>query len=175
MADHNIRLTSLSAFLVLFVLLLQSHIASSQEVVTYQKGREVGPEHWGWTACGKGRMQSPVDLSHERVQVLPLLGLLRRSYRPVVACYKIATTTSWQRWKCADRREQVRFEVAALELAVGAHPQRTQTADIRTVIVVILYTLGRSEPFFAKVLHLMLGTHRVGLIWALECMQGRRK
>ncbi|KAG6526009.1 hypothetical protein ZIOFF_015983 [Zingiber officinale] len=62
---------------------------------SYQKGREVGPEHWGWTACCKGRMQSPVDLSHERVQVLPLLGLLRRSYRPVIACYKMATTTSW--------------------------------------------------------------------------------
>ncbi|KAG6526014.1 hypothetical protein ZIOFF_015988 [Zingiber officinale] len=104
---------------------------------SYQKGREVGPEYWGWTACGKGRMQSPVDLSHERVQVLPLLGLLRRSYRPVVACYKIATTTSW--------------------------------------CIAILYTLGRGEPFLAKVLHLMLGTHRVGPVWTLEFMQGCQK
>lgn len=57
---------------------------------SYQEGSEAGPEHWGhihkdWAACGNGRMQSPVDLSDERVRILPLLGRLRRSYRPAAA------------------------------------------------------------------------------------------
>ncbi|XP_042455449.1 alpha carbonic anhydrase 7-like [Zingiber officinale] len=175
MADHSIRLTTLSAFLVLFVLLLQSHIAISEEVddemeFSYEKGSEVGPEHWGhihkeWAACSKGRMQSPVDLSHERVQVLPLLGRLRRSYRPVPAVLKNRGHDIMLRFE--GNAGSVRIngsEYALKQLHWHSPSEHTingrrfhmelhmvhQTADNRTAVVGILYTLGRSEPFLAK-------------------------
>lgn len=60
---------------------------------SYERGSETGPERWGelheeWSACGKGKLQSPIDLSDERVQVLPHLGQLRSSYHPANAVMK---------------------------------------------------------------------------------------
>ncbi|KAG1334683.1 putative Alpha carbonic anhydrase 7 [Cocos nucifera] len=60
---------------------------------SYESGSETGPERWGelhkeWSACGKGQLQSPIDLSDERVQVLHQLGQLRGSYRPANAVMK---------------------------------------------------------------------------------------
>ncbi|WVZ92543.1 hypothetical protein U9M48_038594 [Paspalum notatum var. saurae] len=57
---------------------------------SYVPGDEHGPAHWGeikpeWAACGAGRMQSPIDLSHDRVSLVRSLGYLRDSYRPAQA------------------------------------------------------------------------------------------
>ncbi|KAG6526013.1 hypothetical protein ZIOFF_015987 [Zingiber officinale] len=198
MADNNIRLTTLSAFLVLFVLLLQSHIAISQPVADnmefgYQKGSELGPENWGrvhkeWAACGQGRMQSPVDLSDDRVEVLPLLGFLRSSYRPVTTVLKnrghdimlrfegnvggvqidgidyalkqlhwhLPTEHTINGRRCVDpppfisklfefNKSEQSFRRFDMELHM-VH----QSADNRNAVVGILYTLGPSEPFLAK-------------------------
>lgn len=64
--------------------------AEDEKEFSYVTGSELGPEHWGeihkeWVACGDGHMQSPIDLSHKRVRILPNLGHLRRSYRPAMA------------------------------------------------------------------------------------------
>ncbi|PUZ51848.1 hypothetical protein GQ55_6G223700 [Panicum hallii var. hallii] len=45
-----------------------------------------GPAHWGaikaeWANCSAGRMQSPIDLSHERVTLVRALGYLDHAYR----------------------------------------------------------------------------------------------
>ncbi|RZR90888.1 hypothetical protein BHM03_00018890 [Ensete ventricosum] len=87
------KLVVISSFVAFF--LLQSTLAASQEVedekeFSYQTGSELGPEHWGeihkeWVACGDGHKQSPIDISHKRVRILPNLGGLRRSYRPAMA------------------------------------------------------------------------------------------
>lgn len=60
---------------------------------SYQVGSENGPEKWGqiheeWAACGVGKLQSPIDLKDERVEVVDGLGLLRRTYRPAPAVMK---------------------------------------------------------------------------------------
>ncbi|KAF8769508.1 hypothetical protein HU200_006545 [Digitaria exilis] len=57
---------------------------------SYVPGDEHGPAHWGsikpeWAACGTGKMQSPIDLSHERVSLVRSLGYLRHSYAPAEA------------------------------------------------------------------------------------------
>ncbi|KAF8654430.1 hypothetical protein HU200_061613 [Digitaria exilis] len=57
---------------------------------SYVPGDEHGPAHWGsikpeWSACGTGKMQSPIDLSHERVSLVRSLGYLNHSYRPAPA------------------------------------------------------------------------------------------
>ena len=53
-------------------------------------GEENGPEHWGeikeeWADCGRGQMQSPIDLSDQRVSLMRYLGYLNHSYRPAEA------------------------------------------------------------------------------------------
>ncbi|KAF8711187.1 hypothetical protein HU200_029200 [Digitaria exilis] len=46
---------------------------------SYVPGAENGPEHWGsikpqWSTCGTGMMQSPIDLSHDRVKLVNFSG-----------------------------------------------------------------------------------------------------
>ncbi|KAG6526005.1 hypothetical protein ZIOFF_015979 [Zingiber officinale] len=207
MADHSIKLATLSAFLVLFILLLQSHIAISQEVAdkmefSYQKGSELGPEHWGnihkeWAACGQGQMQSPVDLSDDRVEILPLLGFLRRSYRPAATVLKNRGHDIMLRFE--GNAGSVRIdgsEYALKQLHWHSPSEHTingrrfhmelhmvhQTADNRTAVVGILYTLGRSEPFLAKMeryIDMIKDKHEaeeeVGLVDPREIKRGSRK
>ncbi|XP_006659489.1 alpha carbonic anhydrase 7-like [Oryza brachyantha] len=61
-----------------------------EDEFTYTSGEEKGPEHWGkikpeWAQCGAGEMQSPIDLSHERVTLVRDLGYLDHSYRAAEA------------------------------------------------------------------------------------------
>ncbi|KAL5221043.1 hypothetical protein ABZP36_025756 [Zizania latifolia] len=56
-----------------------------EEEFSYVSGDDNGPEHWGeikpqWAHCGKGDMQSPIDLSHRRVTLVRELGYLNHSY-----------------------------------------------------------------------------------------------
>jgi len=49
------------------------------------RGSEKGPSHWGelkkeWSACKHGHMQSPIDLSCARVQIIPRCQLLFTDY-----------------------------------------------------------------------------------------------
>ncbi|QCE05459.1 carbonic anhydrase [Vigna unguiculata] len=51
----------------------------------YMRGSEKGPSHWGelkkeWSACKHGHMQSPIDLSCARVQIIPRCQLLFTDY-----------------------------------------------------------------------------------------------
>lgn len=68
------------------------HIEDEKEF-DYNKGSNKGPENWGkihreWSACGEGNMQSPIDLLDEKVEMLHLLGRLKRSYKPANATLK---------------------------------------------------------------------------------------
>ncbi|RRT53994.1 hypothetical protein B296_00039832 [Ensete ventricosum] len=93
------------SFVAIFIL-QQSVLVASQEVGIYEKGSEAGPEHWGeihkdWAACGKGRMQSPIDLTHKRMHMVH------------------------------------------------------ESTDNKIAVVGILYTIGRHDPFLAKIVHLI--------------------
>lgn len=59
----------------------------------YGKKSEKGPRKWGsmkkeWSACSNGTMQSPVDMSNERVQIIS---------RPEQRLYKVANATLMNR------------------------------------------------------------------------------
>ncbi|VVA90454.1 unnamed protein product [Arabis nemorensis] len=59
----------------------------------YKKNDEKGPERWGklkpeWEMCGKGEIQSPIDLMNERVNIVSHLGRLNRNYKPSNATLK---------------------------------------------------------------------------------------
>ncbi|KNA10625.1 hypothetical protein SOVF_142640 [Spinacia oleracea] len=76
--------------LVLFFSVVPSILAQEVEderEFNYMKGSERGPEHWGelrpeWGNCSTGEMQSPIDLWHSRVKVVPKFEEITRFYRP---------------------------------------------------------------------------------------------
>ncbi|XAR59991.1 Carbonate dehydratase [Bertholletia excelsa] len=88
------RIQTLScAFLLAFALLSVPWPAVlSQEVederdFAYEEDSVMGPQHWGdirpeWRLCGKGRMQSPIDLLNKRAQLVHSLGELKLHYTP---------------------------------------------------------------------------------------------
>ncbi|KAJ8756335.1 hypothetical protein K2173_025147 [Erythroxylum novogranatense] len=60
---------------------------------TYIEGTGKGPKDWGninphWQVCRKGKLQSPIDLLDNRVQVFPNLGKLQRDYQSAPAVVK---------------------------------------------------------------------------------------
>ncbi|XP_010414580.1 PREDICTED: alpha carbonic anhydrase 2-like isoform X2 [Camelina sativa] len=60
---------------------------------SYEHNKENGPKNWGklkpeWNMCGKGEMQSPIDLTNKRVKLVSHLGKLSRNYKPSNATLK---------------------------------------------------------------------------------------
>ncbi|KAL0534022.1 hypothetical protein IC582_028299 [Cucumis melo] len=80
-----------------FVLLL-SRPAVSQEVddesgFNYDEDGNKGPSRWGelnveWQECNSGKMQSPIDLLHKRVQIVPKFVDFKIAYKPTNATLK---------------------------------------------------------------------------------------
>ncbi|KAI3696948.1 hypothetical protein L6452_29600 [Arctium lappa] len=74
---------------------IQVPFALCQEVddeheFSYDVNSHNGPDHWGeihpeWSMCNHGDLQSPIDLTHERVQTTSKLGKLDRDYKPANA------------------------------------------------------------------------------------------
>ncbi|CAK9138732.1 unnamed protein product [Ilex paraguariensis] len=86
------RQTMFCSFFSLVLLLSVTCPSTCQEVeneieFSYKRGSENGPERWGeihpeWSLCSNGTMQSPIDLSNERVEIVSYLGRLKRDYKP---------------------------------------------------------------------------------------------
>ncbi|KAI3407521.1 Carbonic anhydrase [Psidium guajava] len=94
---------------IFLVLALHVGLAASEEVedesqFNYDAGSERGPARWGeirseWGICRNGSMQSPIDLSSERVQVVGHLGRLKRSYEASNATLKNRGHDITLRWE----------------------------------------------------------------------------
>ncbi|KGN64831.1 alpha carbonic anhydrase 7 [Cucumis sativus] len=77
------------------LVLLLSRPAVSQEVdnesgFNYNEDGNKGPSHWGelkqeWHECKTGKMQSPIDLSHQRVQIVHKFVDSKIAYNPTNA------------------------------------------------------------------------------------------
>ncbi|XP_062192624.1 alpha carbonic anhydrase 7-like [Phragmites australis] len=141
-----------------------------EEEFSYVRGEENGPEHWGaikeeWAACGTGRMQSPIDLSHERVSLVRSLGYLNHTY-----CAAEATIVN------RGHDIMVRFDGDAGSLVINGtayylrqlhwHSPTEHTVDGRrydmelhmvhesaenkAAVIGILYEIGRHDAFLHK-------------------------
>jgi carbonic anhydrase len=90
---RHLLLLLLSAAAVLLLLLPAARAQEETEdehEFSYDPRDAHGPAHWGqikaeWGNCSAGRMQSPIDLHHERVTLVRALGYLDHSYRPAQA------------------------------------------------------------------------------------------
>ncbi|CAD5170941.1 unnamed protein product [Musa acuminata subsp. malaccensis] len=170
-------LFSAIGLLLLLLLLSRSHLATSQEVedeseFSYEEGSPNGPQRWGeireeWAICNNGDMQSPIDLLHERVKVLPGLGRLRRSYRAANATLKNRGHDIMLEWPEEAGRIHIdgtdyelkqchwhspsEHSINGKRFALELHMVH-QSADERVAVVGIMYKIGRPDSFLTELM-----------------------
>ncbi|KAK9175816.1 hypothetical protein WN944_027826 [Citrus x changshan-huyou] len=158
------------------VLLLLSGTAISQEVddeieFNYEEGGENGPSKWGelhskWSACKNGRMQSPIDLLNERVQVVSHLGRLKRSYKPSNATLKNRGHDMMLQWEGGAGTLRINgieyvlqqchwhspseHTINGQRFALEAHMVHV-SQDGKIAVVGIMYKIGRPDSFLESI------------------------
>ncbi|PKU61578.1 alpha carbonic anhydrase 7 isoform X1 [Dendrobium catenatum] len=174
MAGPASKLAVISPFLIV---LLLSPLSNGQLEVedekefSYEVGSENGPDNWGqihedWAACGVGKLQSPIDLKDERVEVVDGLGLLRRTYRPAPAVMKNRGHDIMLKWEgdagglwingTEYKLKQLHWHSSS-EHTINEHRYHLElhmvheSAYKKIAVVGILYQLGRPDRFLAKV------------------------
>lgn len=70
-----------------YIPIMSLYFLDDEREFSYYENSETGPSHWGrlhpeWEVCNSGKMQSPIDLLNERVEIVSHLGRLRRNYKP---------------------------------------------------------------------------------------------
>ncbi|KAJ4970246.1 hypothetical protein NE237_003345 [Protea cynaroides] len=165
---------NISGFLLLLLILhlrpITSQETEDEREFDYVKGSSKGPEHWGdlheeWAACKKGNMQSPIDLLHHEVEVVPELGKLRRDYRTANATLKNRghdimlqfvddagsihiNGTDYDLKQChwhSPSEHTIDGKRFDLELHM-VH----ESSNLSVAVIGILYRVGRPDPFLAE-------------------------
>ncbi|KAI3407519.1 uncharacterized protein J3R85_020915 [Psidium guajava] len=100
----QILLCTISLVLALHVGLAASEEVEDESQFNYDVRGERGPARWGelrseWGMCRNGSMQSPIDLSSERVQLVAHLGRLNRIYEASNATLKNRGHDIMLRWE----------------------------------------------------------------------------
>ncbi|KAL6900834.1 hypothetical protein ACP4OV_005510 [Aristida adscensionis] len=166
-----------TALLVAAALLLAATVPAAiaqetehEEEFSYVRGEKIGPEHWGaikreWSACGKGRMQSPIDLSHERVSLVRSLGFLNHSYRAAEASIVNRGHDIMVRFEgdagslvingTAYQLRQLHWHSPTEHTVDGRRYDMElhmvhQSAEKKIAVIGILYEIGRHDAFLRK-------------------------
>lgn len=173
--------------------------ADNEESFTYLQNSSTGPENWGninpqWEACNNGKLQSPIDLLHERVSIVAALGDLRRTYKNASAIVKnrghdimvewignaggvIINGTEYKLVQChwhSPSEHTIQGKKFKLELHM-VH----KNSEGEIAVIGILYELGRPDTFLEKVLE-HLNSHNekefeLGFVDPWEIKFGSRK
>ncbi|KAL0863445.1 hypothetical protein Bca101_042563 [Brassica carinata] len=136
---------------------------------SYEQNVENGPEKWGklkpeWKMCGKGEMQSPIDLMNERVRIVSHLGRLTRNYKPCNASLKNRGHDMMLRFE--ERPGSIKIngiEYQLLQLHWHSPSEHTingrrfalelhmvhESINGSMAVVTVLYKIGRSDSFLA--------------------------
>ncbi|XP_010050530.2 alpha carbonic anhydrase 7 [Eucalyptus grandis] len=187
-----------SAFSLFLLLALGSAAAEFIPVETederefdYIPGSEKGPMHWGelrkdWEACKKGEMQSPIDLSSQRVQVMPKLGEIERSHKPSNATLKNRGHDISLQWDTGNAgsikingteyflqqchwhspsEHTINGRRYALELHM-VHVSTDPTVKNNIAVVGLLYKTGVPDAFLSKLM---------GSVWSMSDKEDERK
>ncbi|KAK6271800.1 hypothetical protein POUND7_008883 [Theobroma cacao] len=170
--------TQLLACIFSIVLVLQySCPATSQEVedeseFDYNENSPRGPARWGeihpeWSACSNGSMQSPIDMSNERVNIVSHLGRLKRSYKPSNATLKNRGHDMMLRWDGDAGAIEINGTEYALKQCHWHSPSEHtingrrydlevhlvhESADSKVAVIGIMYKIGRPDSFLSSLL-----------------------
>lgn len=154
--------------------------ASDEPEYGYNEKSAKGPKHWGdlkrdWAAC-KGEMQSPIDLSSDRVSMMiPELEELKRSYKPQHATvsnrgHDVAVTwegdagyidingthyflqqSHWH-WPSEHTINGRRYDLELHMVHVSPQPDGTN----KTAVVGVLYKYSSPDPFLSKLVNYII-------------------
>uniref|UniRef100_A0A7C8ZZV0 Carbonic anhydrase n=2 Tax=Opuntia streptacantha TaxID=393608 RepID=A0A7C8ZZV0_OPUST len=173
--NHS-RIQCFSHLLFLLILSMVA-LVPSQEVedereFDYVKGSEVGPEHWGelrseWAMCKKGKMQSPIDLLNQRVEVVPKSEEIHKFYNPSEAVLKNRGHDIEIKWKGENSKILINGTEYFLRQAHWHSPSEHSingkrfamelhmvhlTYDKKIAVIGLLYDIGQSNPFLEKLM-----------------------
>ncbi|XP_056171353.1 alpha carbonic anhydrase 4-like [Syzygium oleosum] len=180
-------------FVALHGLLVTLSAASESEVAdetpfTYIEGTGKGPKEWGridprWRECGTGKLQSPIDLLDERVQVFPNLGKLKRDYKPAPATVRNRGHDITVMWKGDAGKINIngtyykllqchwhspsehtfngsRYDLELHVIHLSSHGE--------IAVIGIVYTYGRPDPFLTKLLEHIRAVGKKGVVGKKE-------
>ncbi|CAD6255119.1 unnamed protein product [Miscanthus lutarioriparius] len=179
------------AVLVAAALLLSATVPAARaqeetkhEEFSYIPSDEHGPEHGGhvkkeWAACGTGRMESPIDLSHERVSLARSLGYLSHSYRPAEASIvrfegdagSLVINGTAYHLKQLHWHSPAEHTVDGRRYDMELHLVH-ESAENKAAVIAILYEVGRHddaflhhlEPFIRRIAGVRDREERVGVV-----------
>ncbi|MFQ6638891.1 hypothetical protein Gotur_014697 [Gossypium turneri] len=163
-------------FVCSFFILLALHPFSvrSQEVedeseFDYGANSTKGPARWGeihaeWGACSNGTMQSPIDMSNERVNIVSHLGRLKKSYKPSNATLRNRGHDMMLRWEDEAGAIEIKGTEYVLHQCHWHSPSEHtingrrydlelhmvhESADGKVAVIGIMYKTGRQDSFLS--------------------------
>ncbi|KAL6202990.1 hypothetical protein ACLB2K_026694 [Fragaria x ananassa] len=174
----------LSSLLILFcsiVLVLHSYQVTSDDEnevedeseFSYDENSEKGPARWGnihreWSMCNNGSLQSPIDLSDDRVNVVTDLGALQGSYKACNATLKNRghdITLKWQADAGYISINGTHYSVRQCHWhSPSEHKINGKQFDLEAhmvhdgpngsiAVIGILYKIGKPDPFLTQMMH----------------------
>jgi len=197
---HHLRCLTAAAALLAAALVLSAAVPAArgqeetehEEEFSYVVGDENGPQHWGsikveWANCSAGRMQSPIDLSHERVSLVRSLGYLHHSYRPAEASIVNRGHDIMVRFEgdagslvingTAYYLKQLHWHSPAEHTVDGRRNDMElhlvhESAEKKAAVIAILYEVGRHddaflrhlEPFIRRIADVRDREERIGMV-----------
>ncbi|KAL8214487.1 hypothetical protein R6Q57_003936 [Mikania cordata] len=167
----------ISLLLLLIVLVpisIYSQEVQDEREFSYEKASEKGPEEWGklhkeWSTCNNGKMQSPIDLSNYRVDVVHKSQKLLRNYKPCNAILINRGHDVEVQWEGHAGSIEINGTIYALKQAHWHSPSEhtinsrryslelhmvhksiDPTSKHQVAVIGVLYKLGKPNPFLSK-------------------------
>ncbi|CAH1442042.1 unnamed protein product [Lactuca virosa] len=167
--------------LLLLLIILHPIRIYAQEVedereFDYIKGSRKGPLKWGelhkeWYACNNGKMQSPIDLSNKRVDIIHKSNKLARSYKPCIAIIANRGHDIAVHWESNAGSIEINGTVFSLiqahwhspsEHTINGrryslelhmvHKTTDPTSKHKIAVIGVLYKIGKPNPFLTKLI-----------------------
>ncbi|KAL4560891.1 hypothetical protein LXL04_033047 [Taraxacum kok-saghyz] len=164
-----------SSISISIIILFSAPFSISQEVAderefSYDRNSPIGPHRWGkihpeWRLCNKGKLQSPINLTHKRVKTTSKLGRLDRNYKPANTTLINRGHDMMLRW--VGRAGNIRINRTKYQLIqLHWHTPAEHTINGRRfnlelhmvhqsrhgkiAVVAILYKIGRPDSFLSQ-------------------------
>ncbi|WCJ34452.1 alpha carbonic anhydrase 7 [Euphorbia peplus] len=143
----------------------------------YIRGSEKGPEKWGalkkdWSSCNNGTLQSPVDMSNQRVKIIRSSTILKRDYKPSMSIVKNRghdISLQWEGQKAGSINingtkyflEQCHWHSPSEHTINGrryemelhmVHQSRDINVKNKIAVLGLLYKIGQPDSFLSKLL-----------------------